>query len=604
MHAIKQFVALLKAHYAPFLKPGSVILALLIVGQIVQLSFPYVQGKIIDNLADDASLPSLLWLGVLMAVLYLVMNIIGYIRETYEIDHFDMKLRRHINSDALRRLFAFSLGQHVNEHSGLRLSIVNKGTEALASLANAIIYSVIPFFVQVILATLALTIMNPLLGGVVAVIAILYVTSLLSYNKKFFPEIKANVKRWNSQGKQLSEILRNVKLVKLSAKEAEMTKEYQELFDSTTLPTQLMWKRFIVNWYRRASVLNVAQVVALFVGVVMVKMGVESPGKIVMYIGWMGSVFGNIGNLGWIQRQVLLNLGDIEKFERMLAQPSAVTETTNPVVLEELTGRIEFQHVSFAYPKMNALEEDDEASDSKGEDDDEEVSTEVLRDVSFTILPGATVAIVGHSGAGKSTIVNLLLRGYDPDQGSILVDGADLRTLDQSAYLTAIGYVPQHVELFDNTLRYNLVFARKEHSDHEDQDLEDIAKKTRIDQFYERLGEKRFDTLIGENGIKLSGGERQRVGIARALLKNPHVLIFDEATSSLDSENESLIHEAMREALHGRTGIIIAHRLSTVRDADMIIVMDKGAVVGVGTHDALMVTCEEYQKLIAHQRVA
>jgi ATP-binding cassette subfamily B protein AbcA/BmrA len=158
------------------------------------------------------------------------------------------------------------------------------------------------------------------------------------------------------------------------------------------------------------------------------------------------------------------------------------------------------------------------------------------------------------------------------------------------------------VELFDETLRYNLEFARHG-TPATDEEIDRVAAMCRIDQFYDRLGEKKFDTLIGENGVKLSGGERQRVGIARALLKNPELLIFDEATSSLDTKNEALIHEALREALKGRTGIIIAHRLSTIRDADKIIAMDGGRVVGVGSHDELLATCPPYAELIAHQMV-
>jgi ABC-type multidrug transport system fused ATPase/permease subunit len=319
----------------------------------------------------------------------------------------------------------------------------------------------------------------------------------------------------------------------------------------------------------------------------------------------MGTVFGGITNIGWMQRQMLFQIADIGKFDDMLAQPLAVVADDESVTLAHIAGNISFNNVSFAYPQVAT---DDEEKDGDADDEDESADGEnkeqkgVMRDVSFTIEAGKTVAIVGHSGAGKTTIVNLLLRGYDPDQGMITIDGTDLRTLDHKAYLALIGYVPQHVELFDETLRYNLEFARHG-TPATDEEIDRVAAMCRIDQFYDRLGEKKFDTLIGENGVKLSGGERQRVGIARALLKNPELLIFDEATSSLDTKNEALIHEALREALKGRTGIIIAHRLSTIRDADKIIAMDGGRVVGVGSHDELLATCPPYAELIAHQMV-
>jgi ATP-binding cassette subfamily B protein len=222
--------------------------------------------------------------------------------------------------------------------------------------------------------------------------------------------------------------------------------------------------------------------------------------------------------------------------------------------------------------------------------------------VSFRIKAGETVAIVGHSGAGKSTIITLLLRGYDPKSGRVVIDGRDLRELELRSYLEQVGYVEQQVELFDESLSMNIFFGVPDakRTDAEAR-LESVLKASRIDQFLPRLGEKGLDTIIGERGVRLSGGERQRVGIARALIKDPRVLIFDEATSSLDSENEALIHEAIHEALKGRTGIIIAHRLSTVRDADNIIVMKEGRVLGTGKHRTLLSTVPTYRSLVEHQ---
>lgn len=178
-----------------------------------------------------------------------------------------------------------------------------------------------------------------------------------------------------------------------------------------------------------------------------------------------------------------------------------------------------------------------------------------------------------------------------------------MRDIKLSDYLSKIGYVEQNVRLFDGPLRDNIAFGVDDKELVTEEILELVGEKSRIDQFYERLGEDHFDAIIGENGIWLSGGERQRVGIARALIKNPQILIFDEATSSLDAENEKAIHEAMREALKGRTGIIIAHRLSTIKDADKIIVMEDGRVAGMGKHDVLLSSCEPYRRLVEHQMV-
>jgi len=211
------------------------------------------------------------------------------------------------------------------------------------------------------------------------------------------------------------------------------------------------------------------------------------------------------------------------------------------------------------------------------------------------------VAFVGESGAGKTTVVHALLRAQDPEEGQIVVDGNDLRVLDLKHFRESIGIVDQEVSLFDHTLRYNITYGLNGRSGSiTDADLDRIAEMSCINRFFPRL-EKGYDTIIGERGIKLSGGEKQRVGIARALIKEPDILIFDEATSNLDSENEALIRESIEKAAQGRTTIIIAHRFSTIRKVDKVIVFDKGQVVGQGTHKELALSCEPYRRLIHRQ---
>lgn len=603
MQKLKKFIEILKEHYSPFASPATVLFALLVAGQVLFLSLPYLQGKIIDNLAEHVPLSSSVYLVLAMLAVYIASNVLGYLRERYEYSRIDFDLSKFINTTTFQKLLRFSLGQHINEHSGLRYSILDKGSSSLKQLLSDFIYSLLPFVLQIILATGALFWASPTLGFVVFIVSAVYLLSLIHYNINFYPRMAENRDLWNKQNKRYSEVLRNVKLIKLSAKEEETIKEYRDSFEEAAGKSKGMWIGYTAAAHWRSSLIAVGQAAALVVGVWLVTAGVESPGKIVMLIGWMGSIFGNIGNFGWIQRRIILALGDVEKYHEILSREPAVKDAVGAKELERISGRIEFRNVSFAYPKLAAADDEAGGEGSRGENG-EEVSKEILREVSFVIKPGETAAIVGSSGAGKTTVVNLLLRGYDPDMGEILVDGINLRNIRLKSLLKAVGYVPQHVELFDNTLRYNLVFAAENPAAVSEAELDEVARKARIDQFYDRLGEKRFDVLIGENGIKLSGGERQRVGIARALLKKPDVLIFDEATSSLDAENEFLIHEAMREALRGRTGIIIAHRLSTIKDADKIIVMDGGTVVGVGRHEELLESCEPYRKLVERQVVS
>jgi ATP-binding cassette subfamily B protein len=207
-----------------------------------------------------------------------------------------------------------------------------------------------------------------------------------------------------------------------------------------------------------------------------------------------------------------------------------------------------------------------------------------LDGVSFTAHAGPTTAIVGPSGAGKSTVLKLLFRFYDPSAGRVLIDGQDLREVTQSSLRSALGLVPQDVVLFNDTIRYNIAYGKPEATQRE---LEDAARRAQLLHFIESLPQG-WDTRVGERGLKLSGGEKQRVGIARVVLKDPRILILDEATSSLDSATEAEVQDALSEASRGRTTLVVAHRLSTIADADQIIVLDQGRIVERGAHAALI----------------
>ena len=217
----------------------------------------------------------------------------------------------------------------------------------------------------------------------------------------------------------------------------------------------------------------------------------------------------------------------------------------------------------------------------------------ILHDVSFTVPAGSSVAVVGHSGAGKSTLSRLIYRFYDVNEGRVLLDGQDIREVTQSSLRRAIGIVPQDTVLFNESIRYNLQYGDPSATQAE---LEQAAEMAHIREFIEALPDG-WDTMVGERGLKLSGGEKQRVAIARAILKNPPFLIFDEATSSLDSSTEQAIQQTLHEVAGQHTTLMIAHRLSTVVNADQILVMDKGRVVERGTHDSLLATAGIYHTM-------
>jgi len=280
--------------------------------------------------------------------------------------------------------------------------------------------------------------------------------------------------------------------------------------------------------------------------------------------------------LGVVYSQLKHSLADMHLMFEVLERTPEITDRPGAPALDAGRGEIRFEHVSFAYDPARPI----------------------LHDVSFTVHPGQKVAIVGPSGAGKSTIARLLFRFYDITQGRILINGQDIRAVSQDSLRSAIGIVPQDTVLFNESLYYNIAYA------HPGATPELVQRAARLANLHDFIGSlpQGYDTVVGERGLKLSGGEKQRVAIARAVLKNPRILVFDEATSSLDSQSEQLILEVLRGAAAHHTSLVIAHRLSTIVDADHILVMEAGRIIESGMHQALLAHNGIYAKLWALQQ--
>jgi len=281
----------------------------------------------------------------------------------------------------------------------------------------------------------------------------------------------------------------------------------------------------------------------------------------VLYSTFVGASFGGIAEL---YAQIQKAVGATERVFELLDETPEKINSINTVLKEKINGNVTFENVAFSYPSRKEIQ--------------------VLKDVSFTASFGQKIALVGPSGAGKSTISSLLLRFYDIEGGSILIDGKNIYNYDLEQLRGNMSIVPQDVILFGGSIRENIAYGKPDATDEE---IFIAAKQANALDFVNGFPEK-FNTLVGERGIKLSGGQRQRIAIARALLKNPSILILDEATSSLDSESEKLVQEALETLMEGRTSIIIAHRLSTIRNADAILILDKGIITEKGTHQELL----------------
>jgi ABC-type multidrug transport system fused ATPase/permease subunit len=296
------------------------------------------------------------------------------------------------------------------------------------------------------------------------------------------------------------------------------------------------------------------------------------------FIFYTAFIGGSVGGLGDIYAQLQKTIGASDRILEILQDPSEmdVTDNTKSELID--FGKIEIQDVHFSYPSRP--------------------SVEILKGISITIEPGQKVAIVGTSGTGKSTLAQLMMRFYQPNAGAILMGGQNIQDLDVLAWRKMVALVPQEVLLFGGSIRENIAYGKP---DATEDYIYQAAELAFAKEFIEAFPEK-WDTLVGERGVKLSGGQRQRIAIARAILKNPHLLLLDEATSALDSESEKLVQSALEELMKNRTSLIIAHRLSTIRSADQILVMEHGKIVEVGTHEILMAKKQGiYQKMVKLQ---
>jgi subfamily B ATP-binding cassette protein MsbA len=315
--------------------------------------------------------------------------------------------------------------------------------------------------------------------------------------------------------------------------------------------------------------------IIMYMGARQILAGHMTVGQLFSYTLFLGFLIAPVAQIASIGTQITEALAGLDRTREVLAEGREDQDPDRTIVLGEIEGQIAFEHVDFEYEKGKP----------------------VLDDVSFDAQPGSVTALVGSSGSGKSTIIGLAAAFYKPTTGRVTVDGVDLSKVRLSSYRSALGVVLQDSFLFDGSIRENIAFS---HPDATEQEILEACRIAHVDEFSERFADK-YDTIIGERGVKLSGGQRQRVSIARAVLANPRILILDEATSSLDSESEAYIQQGLKYLMQGRTTFVIAHRLSTIRQADQILVVEAGKIVERGKHAELLALQGRYHDLYTRQ---
>ncbi len=484
---------------------------------------------------------------------------------------------RNIAMQAFEHLHTLSLRFHLNRQTGAVVRDFERGVSSISDLLEWTLYSILPTFLEVAIvcailitrydASFALITM----GTIAAYIAFTLVSTewrMRIYRAANEADTQANAVSVDS--------LLNYETVKYFNNEgyesARFNSRMISLEESTVRNLQ---SRALVN-IGQETIVAIGLSLLLWRAAVGVTRGSMTLGDFVLVNAFLLQLAAPLNFLGFVYRQMRETLGNLERLLSLVDRPREIADADGATLLKIDAGEVRFEHVDFAY----------------------ETDREILRDIDFCIPAGRSIAVVGPTGSGKSTLGRLLFRFYDVGAGRILVDGQDIRSITQDSLRRAIGIVPQDTVLFNESIYFNIAYGRPEAS-HEE--VLAAARAAHIHAFIESLPQG-YDTQVGERGLKLSGGERQRVAIARALLKNPRILVFDEATSALDTNTERVIQSQLAAIARKRTTLVIAHRLSTVVDADLIIVLNHGRIVEQGSHRQLLLNSGLYAQLWAQQQ--
>jgi len=557
---MKEFANILK-YARPYTKSIIFAFTCLILTSMISLALPLIVRNMINAVVvlKNSDLLNSLTRDLVIIILFqaafaITHNyILGFIGHRVTAD-FRIELFSHIQSLSLR----FFQGRRVGE-------ILSRMSSDITVIQNALVSIPVAVLRQTIILFGALAIifyLNWKLTGLI----LLVLPPLMLFARIFGKRLRVLTEKVQDKIAQalvvLEEVASSIKIVKSYTRESYEKKRFENEIESAF--EQSIGKVRISSSFGPLilGLTFLVSTILIWYGGQQVMQGTTTPGELAAFFLYALIMAGPIGTFVKIYTQLQETLGAIRRVNEILDTKPLVNSPENPVKLTSLKGHVCFSEVVFGY----------------------EDGTPVLNNISFDIYPGKTVALIGPSGAGKSTTVQLLLRFFDPQSGKIQIDGNDLKSLDLESYLSQVALVPQETLLFGGTIRENILYGKLDATDTE---IIEASKSANAHEFIVEFSNG-YDTLVGEKGTKLSGGERQRIAIARALLKNPKVLVLDEATSALDNQSEMLIQDALEKLMAGRTTFIIAHRLSTVHNADKIIVLNKGKIVESGTHKELM----------------
>lgn len=549
----------------------------LFLGKAINTYTPFLYKYSIDALSVEKALLAVPFAFILAyAVTRIVSQVFGELRD-FIFAKVSQHAQRSIGLKTFEHLHNLSLAFHLERQTGGLSRVIERGTRGIQTVLSFMLFNILPTIIEIFLVVGILLYRFPpsfgIVTGVTIFIYIFFTLSITNWRVKHRQTM--NQKDSEANSKAIDSLL-NFETVKYFTNEAHERSRFDVALSG--------YEKAAVQSQSSLSLLNVGQGIVISVGLFIVMYlaaqgvvrGDLTVGDFVLLNTFLMQLYLPLNFLGFVYRETKQSLVDMDKMFELLNVHPDVQDQAGAKDLALHEGIVEFRDVWFSYRP----------------------DREILKGISFKVPAGKSLAIVGSSGAGKSTISRLLFRFYDVQKGQILIDGQDIRSVSQKSVRASIGIVPQDTVLFNDTIEYNILYGRPAASS---QDLASAAKMARIHDFVQRLTDG-YKTRVGERGLKLSGGEKQRVAIARTILKDPKILIFDEATSALDTKTEKEIQESLGAVAKDRTTLVIAHRLSTVVNCDEIVVLKEGEVVERGTHQALLQRNGEYTQMWMKQQ--
>lgn len=558
-------VSRLLSYFRPHRRKYFLGLFFLFLTSLTALAFPALVGNMIDTAADEAALEDIDRIALFLLILFLAQSVFSYFRIYLFVnvtEHVLANLRKDTYNNLIRLPMAFFSRNRIGDLNSRIATDVNMLSDTFTTVAAEFLRQfmlIIGGITLLALTSVELTLVMLAIVPLVAVFAVVFGRIIRRISK----ETQDRIAKSNTI---VEETLAGIANVKSFANEIYESVRYAKSTDAIIekalegAHARGLFASFII-FCLFGSIVGV-----IWYGARLVNQDLMTFGKLIQFVLYSVFVGASIGGIAEMYAQIQKAVGAAERILEIIDEvPEPYREIgAEALKLPAISGAVKFDAVQFRYPSR--------------------VDISVLNSVSFEARSGETIALVGPSGSGKSTIASLVLRFYDPDSGSISIDGKDIKDLDLKFLRDQMAIVPQDVILFGGTIKENIEYGRPGASMAE---IEEAARKANAKRFVDEFPEK-YETIVGERGIQLSGGQRQRIAIARAVLKDPRILILDEATSSLDSESERLVQEALDKLMVGRTSIVIAHRLSTIRKADRILVLDKGTITESGKHEELL----------------